>query len=131
MANQNLIVLLGGLFGIVFHALMSVRSMNKMLPKETFSSVFKAYLQTDMASLITSVLTVLFLIYLLAGNLPQPDQPDKTGDFQDWMLYYFLKNLRFGSAVAGYFGDSIVYAIMGRVGKRLAEKDLNVTTNNP
>lgn len=121
-----IIMLTAGIFGIAFHALLRIREMNKMLPKETFGSVLKAYMQIDFLCIIGSLLTVGFVIFLLAGQLPTPDQPDKTGDAEDWMLYYLLKYIRLAFAFLGYVGDSIIYSLFGKIGKKLAEKGLDI-----
>lgn len=127
MNNQFLIFGVGGLLGIAFHILFKVREMNELLPNENLKSVFAAYFKKDRIALMISVLSVLSLMYFIAGKIPAPDQPDKTGDQQDWLLYNLLKYARLSSFVIGYFGDSIIYKWLGKVGKTLADKGIDVT----
>lgn len=124
--NQYLIFAVGGVFGIALHILFKLREMNEMLPNETYGTVFKAYFKKGFISLLISVVTVLAVMYMLAGKIPAPDEPDKTGDSQDWLIYNLLKYLRFASIVIGYFSDSILYAIFNKVGKKLADKGIDV-----
>jgi len=121
---------ISGIFGILFHILIAVRQLNNALPNQTYASVFEAYFKKDWICLVGSLLSVSFVMFIIAPYLhAHADTPDKTGDAEDWFVYYVVKYTRIAFAIVGYFGDSLIFGLFGTIGKKLADK--GIPTDQP
>lgn len=126
MPHIYLLISIGGLIGIVLHALRSMSMINKRNSHVNFKQVFYEYWKTDWFSLIVSFFCFVAIVYCSSEFI---NYTDVTGvnephqDLKDKLVHFQIRNfIKASSVLAGYFSDSLVYGFLGLTGKKLQKQ---------
>lgn len=119
-----LIMAFGGLIGIILHALIVIRNINKRINAVNFKTVFDEYMKTEWLSLLFSFVAFGALLYVASEfvDLKKLDNYT-TAPLKDRLVNFRIANfIKLSSVLAGYFADSIVYGFLGLTEKKLNKK---------
>jgi len=119
-----LVMAFGGLIGIVLHALIVIRNINKRTAGVDFKAVFNEYWKTEWLSLLFSFVAFGALLFVASEfvDLKKLDN-DKSASITERLMNFRIANfIKLSSVLAGYFADSIVYGFLGITEKKLNKK---------
>ena len=119
------IMMLGGILGIILHAFVAIRNINKKNPKTKFKDVAKEYWSTEWLSVGFSFFCFLILLFVASEfiNLKEVDKIDYSEPLKERILHFKMGSfIKLTSILAGYFADSIVYGFLGKTERTLNEK---------
>jgi hypothetical protein len=133
IAHIYILISIGGMIGIILHALRSMAAINKRNKYVNFRMVFDEYWKTDWFSLIVSFFSFIALVYVSSEFINYQDvtgvPPDPKADLKDKLIHFQIRNfIKASSVLAGYFADSIVYGWLGVAGKKLNQRFNKDTT---
>lgn len=116
-----LLMFVAGILGVFLHALVKIAQINKRYPVKdvTFAVVWKHYWRMDRISFIISITTIVSLVFV-STEIMSVDKIDMLVSKEHWVnkLILFLSLfVKTSFIVFGYFSDSLIYNLMGRVEK--------------
>lgn len=120
--NHYLVMFIAGFIGVILHALIKIRGINRNLSSETYGSVFVAYWKMDWISLTTSIVVVFAAMFLSSEYLSMTDKDPIPGNITEMIQYKLASFIKTTFVVVGYCADSIVYAYLGTTEKKLKDK---------
>lgn len=120
------VICLGGMLGIILHALKSMIAINSKNPCVNLKLVYKTYVSTEGFSFLVSVFCFAVLLFVSSEFVNYKaigDDPAISTDLKDKLVHFQVANfIKVVSVICGYFSDSIVYGWLGRTEKNLKEK---------
>lgn len=112
------VMILGGLFGILGHTFIAARNINKRLKAGSIGNVFGELWRTDYLSVIGGVLFFGTLLFISSDfiNFTKIDEIDYSIPLKERILHFQIANfIKTSSVLGGYFAESIMYGIFGKV----------------
>lgn len=114
--NIYFLMALGGLLGIIIHAIKSIGAINKRTEGVKFKDVFKIYWTSEWLSFLSSFVLFAALLFVSSEfiDLNKIDTPDIREPLKERLLHFKLSSfIKTASIIGGYFCDSIVYGFLG------------------
>jgi len=123
--NIYLLMTFGCIIGIILHAFVAIRNINKKNPYTKLKDVAKEYWSTEWLSVGFSLFCFFVLLFIASEfiNLNHIDKINYSEPLKERLIHFKMSNfIKATSVLAGYFADSIVYGFLGKTEQALNEK---------